>query len=144
MSCHSGVWNQYPTSCTFTGVLFGLLAVAFYIYHIYYNNTLFALFLTILNFQLSQYNKTSPLICCLFSFPLLIFHLYTFSWVMDPFVKFSESLWYWDLSYYFKIWVSIASHIKSGPFKDLFWEMCAFTSISYPQISPILSKWAGL
>ncbi len=35
-------------------VLYGLLAVALYIYHIYYNNTLFTLFFTILHFQLSS------------------------------------------------------------------------------------------
>ncbi len=44
--CHSGVRNLHPTSSTFTGVLYSLLTVALYIYPIYYNNTLFALFLT--------------------------------------------------------------------------------------------------
>ncbi len=43
-----------PTSNTFTGVLYGLLAAA----HTYYNNTLFVLFLTMLYielFSLQQY-----------------------------------------------------------------------------------------
>ncbi len=35
-SCHLGVWNLYPN--TFTGVLYGLLAVAIYIYYIYCND----------------------------------------------------------------------------------------------------------
>ncbi len=38
------VWNLYSTSSTLTEALYGLLAVALYIYHIYYNNTPFALF----------------------------------------------------------------------------------------------------
>ncbi len=35
-----------PSSSTFTVILYGLLAVALYIYLIYYNNTLFAVFYT--------------------------------------------------------------------------------------------------
>ncbi len=76
--CHSGVWNQYPTICTFTGVLYGLLAVVLYIHHIYYNNTLFALFFTMLIFspckcmystsrwwQIVQFEGVSTLRCVL-------------------------------------------------------------------------------
>ncbi len=51
--CHSEVWNLYPTTNTFTGVLYDLSAVALHIYLNYYNNILFALFNTMLHFQLS-------------------------------------------------------------------------------------------
>ncbi len=50
--CHSEVWNLYHNSSTFTGVLYGLFAVALYIYPVYYNKTCFALFGIILYFQL--------------------------------------------------------------------------------------------
>ncbi len=50
--CHSGVWNLYPTSSTFIGVLYGFMAVAVYIYAVCYNDTRFALFFT--SFQLSS------------------------------------------------------------------------------------------
>ncbi len=71
--CHSGVRNLYPT-CTFTGILYDLLAVALYIYPIDYNKTLFALVHTMCHSQLSSMWQ---LMYCLFSFPMLIWHSYS-------------------------------------------------------------------
>ncbi len=42
------------------GLVYGLLAVALYIYHIYYNNTFVVLFFTMLHFQSPQCINTSP------------------------------------------------------------------------------------
>ncbi len=51
---------MYPTNNTFTGY-YGLLAVALYIYPVYYNNTLSAIFSTqCFTFSCLQCNNTSP------------------------------------------------------------------------------------
>ncbi len=42
-----------PLAVHSLGHYMGFLAVALYIYHIYYNNTFFALFFTMLHLQLS-------------------------------------------------------------------------------------------
>ncbi len=61
---------MYPTSSTFTGVQHDLLAVALYIYPIYYNNTLFTLFFTMIFSILPNVTILVQLMCCLFSFRL--------------------------------------------------------------------------
>ncbi len=73
----SGVRNLYPTINTFTGVLYGLLAVVLYTYHIYYSNT-FCFILYYASFS-ALFNVTilvQLIACCLFSFPLLMLCLY--------------------------------------------------------------------
>ncbi len=64
---------MYPTSCTFTRVLYGLLVVGLYIYPNYCNKTFCALYLNYASLSaLLKVTIIVQLMCCLIYCPLLV------------------------------------------------------------------------
>ncbi len=106
--CHSMVWNLYPTSCTFTGVLHGLIVIALYINHIYYNNPLCAFSSLCFIFSSPQYNNTSLVNVLSVFFSLVdLSLLYTYTWkVCNKLnVSISSTTSVWTGNYLGKDWI---------------------------------------